>query len=236
MITERTKAVLLNSPGNPSGVVMSEREVNDLLDLCRSRGVVLISDEIYDEFTFSEARTQRASDASLGMRCPSPCRVAGSHEDVLLIRGFGKTYGVTGWRLGFAAGPAWLIDAMTRVQQYTFVCAPSPLQYGVAECFETDITAEVADYERRRDMVVSILGEVTNVASPGGAFYAFAEVPAALGMTGRALAAKLIERGVFVIPGGAFSRRDTHIRLSMSASPERLERGVRIIAEMMRGG
>ncbi|MBZ0172060.1 MAG: pyridoxal phosphate-dependent aminotransferase, partial [Phycisphaerales bacterium] len=128
MITERTKAVLYCSPSNPSGVALSESECRDLLDLCRSKGVLLIADEIYDEFAFSNARTQPAVGDPKKLRCPSPARFAGSEEDVLLIRGFGKTYGCTGWRLGYAAGPAPVIGAMAKLQQYTFVCAPSPLQ------------------------------------------------------------------------------------------------------------
>lgn len=234
LITPRTRLVLLNSPGNPSGVVMSAAECRDLLDLCRSRGLVLISDEIYDEFAFPDGRTQSAADAALGLRCPSPCREAGSAEHVLLIRGFGKTYGVTGWRLGYAAGPAWLIDAINRVQQYTFVCPPAPLQHGAMVALDADISATVGEYTARRDMVVRALSAVTEVAVPAGAFYAFPRVPERLGMTGTAFAEALVEKNVLVIPGGVFSERDTHIRLSMSAPRAKLERGVQIIADLMR--
>ena len=106
LITERTKAVLYCSPSNPAGVALTESECADLLALCRERGVLLIADEIYDEFAFTDARTQPAAGDPGDLRCPSPARLPGSEDAVLLIRGFGKTYGCTGWRLGYCAGPA----------------------------------------------------------------------------------------------------------------------------------
>ena len=235
LINERTKFVLLNTPSNPSGVVLSKEEGAKLRALCKSKGVLLISDEIYDEFVFSESLGDVAkSDVSM-KRCPSPAREDGAHEDTLLIRGFGKTYGCTGWRLGYAAGPAAVIDQMSKLQQYTFVCAPAPLQAGVIESFETDMSAHVAEYESRRDLVIDRLSKVTNVAVPGGAFYAFIEVPESLGMTGTQFAEKCIERELLLIPGGAFSGRDTHFRISFATARQRLEKGLDILIELLSG-
>ncbi|MEM9065289.1 MAG: aminotransferase class I/II-fold pyridoxal phosphate-dependent enzyme [Planctomycetota bacterium] len=233
VITERTKAVLLNSPGNPTGVVATQRDCEELLALCREKNVLLISDEIYDEFTFPDART--ATDASGQPACPSPGRVAGSHDHLLVVRGFGKTYGVTGWRMGYAAGPARIIDELTKLQQYTFVCAPSIAQWGCMASFETDMSNEVSEYARRRDRVCEVLGEVTTISRPGGAFYAFCEVPASLGMTGQAFMERCVQDGVILIPGGVFSERDTHVRLSYATDPAKLERGLEVVAGAMRG-
>lgn len=250
LMTPRTKVVLVNSPGNPTGAVLTGRECGELLELCRSRGVLLISDEIYDEFTYSEAReevssaeysVQRAEweekDAARRAvpprRCPSPARFAGASDDVLLVRGFGKTYGVTGWRLGYAAGPRRLIEEMAKLQQYTFVCAPSALQHGAAAALDVDMSEHVAAYQRRRDMVVERLGKVTEVAVPGGAFYAFVKAPERLGLTGSAFVEKCIEKSVLVIPGGVFSARDTHFRLSYATEERVLERGLGILAGLM---
>jgi aspartate/methionine/tyrosine aminotransferase len=235
LITARTKFVLLTSPSNPCGVVCSEREVADLLDLCRRKNVLLISDEIYDEFTFSESMTGRCVNDAGRARCPSPARLPGAAEDVLVIRGFGKTYGVTGWRLGYAAGPRSLIEQMTKINQYSFVCAPTPLQIGAAEALGTDMSAVVGEYEKRRDLAVRMLGGVTEVTQPGGAFYVFPEVPGRLGLTATAFVDRCVERGVLVIPGGAFSRRDTHLRVSLAATMERLERGLGVVCDLMRG-
>ena len=234
LITDRTKFVLLNAPGNPSGVVPTQAQCAELLELCRDRGVILLSDEIYDEFVFSDA-VEPSPRGEPGSRCPSPARCDGAEETVLLIRGFGKTYGCTGWRMGYAAGPGPLLREMGKLQQYSFVCAPSIAQAGCVAAFDADITAHVADYQRRRDMVLDILGAVTEVAAPGGAFYVFPKVPESLGLTGTQLVERAIEQNVLCIPGGVFSSRDTHLRLSLSAPEEKLRRGVEILAELMRG-
>lgn len=232
-LTARTKVVLLNSPGNPSGVVVGSGECRGLLDLCRRRGVLLVSDEIYDEFTYADAR--EAADAGGRPRCPSPARFPGSEEDVLLVRGFGKTYGVTGWRLGYAAGPRRIIDEMLKLQQYTFVCAPSPLQWGALAAIDTDMSAIVGAYAQRRDRVVERLSKVTEVAAPGGAFYAFPRIPARLGLTGAEFFERCLAKNLLIIPGNVFSDRDTHFRLSYAVNDRTLERGLDVLTEMLTG-
>ena len=224
LITPRTKAVLVNSPSNPCGTVMSGAEMRDLVDLCERRGVLLISDEIYDEFCFPDAREEG--------HCPSPARYT---DQCLLIRGFGKTYGCTGWRLGYAAGPMALVQEMAKLQQYSFVCAPTPLQWGVIPAFDCDLSPAIAEYARRRDMVVKAFEGVAEVARPGGAFYAFVQVPKRLGLTATQFVEKAIERRVLVIPGKVFSERDTHFRLSFATNPAKLEEGLAILRSLMTG-
>ncbi len=225
LLTPRTKFVLVNSPGNPSGVVLSSGELRELVDLCDRRGVLLISDEIYDQFTFE--------DSLEGGRCPSPARFS---DRVLLIRGFGKTYGCTGWRLGYTAGPKRIIQEMAKLQQYTFVCAPAPLQVGVTCAFDVDMSSIVAGYQKRRDMVLSLLGPHTQLATPGGAFYAFVGLPQRMldsGETATTLVERAIENSVLVIPGKVFSRRDTHFRLSFATAEPSLRRGLEILARLL---
>ena len=233
LINEKTKFVLLNTPSNPAGVVMTKDECIKLRELCKAKGVLLITDEIYDEFAFSDATTDACIGDPTTPRCPSPARIDGSGDDVLLIRGFGKTYGCTGWRLGYAAGPQAIIEQMAKLQQYTFVCAPAPLQAGAEACFETDMSSFVDEYQSRRDLVLEKLGHLAEIASPGGAFYAFIKVPEHLGLTGTQFAEKAIERNLLTIPGGAFSARDTHFRISFATNREKLTKGLDILAEMM---
>lgn len=236
LITERTKLVLLNSPSNPCGVVSTPDECRDLLELCRSKGVLLISDEIYDEFTYPEFALDRAmGDPSID-RCPSPARLPGAHEDVLLIRGFGKTYACTGWRLGYAAGPRELIAEMAKIQQYTFVCAPSAFQHGVSECFSVDMGDQVREYQRRRDYVVEHLSPLTDVPTPGGAFYAFPRIPSSLGVSDTEFVEQCVERNVLVIPGSVFSTKTDRVRISYATRMEQLERGLDVLCELMGKG
>lgn len=233
LITARTKIVLVCSPGNPTGVVMSEGEQRELLELCRARGILLISDEIYDLFCFDESRTQRGGAGAF--RCPSAAREPGAWEHVLVVRGFGKTYGVTGWRMGYVAGPRVIVDQIAKMQQYSYVCAPSMAQWGCVEAMDQDMSGVVRDYQERRDYVVSRLREVTEISAPGGAFYAFPQVPARLGISASEFVERCIERNTLVIPGSAFSTRDTHIRLSFATTRRHLERGLDVIVELMRG-
>lgn len=233
-ITDKTKFVLFNTPSNPAGVVPDKDECAALRALCRSRGILLISDEIYDEFAFSDATTDHAAGDTTLPRCPSPARMPGAGQDTLIIRGFGKTYGCTGWRLGYAAGPKAIIEQMAKLQQYTFVCAPSPLQAGVEACFETSMSEFVKEYESRRDLVLEKLGGLTEIAIPGGAFYAFIKIPEHLGLTGAQFTEKAIEQSLLVIPGGAFSQRDTHFRISFATRRDKLSKGLDIIAGLMK--
>jgi aminotransferase len=239
LITPRTKMVVLNSPSNPAGVVSTEQECKDLLDLCRRRNLILLSDEIYDEFTYEQFRTQPTIADPSRRRCPSPARFPGAEDTVLLVRGFGKTYGVTGWRLGYAAGPRKLIEEMIKLQQYFYVNAPHPLQWGVLEALDVDMAEHVAEYERRRSLVVERLSAVTEVPTPGGAFYAFVKVPDRLGFAPEEAGEKFFQRcvteRVLIVPGRTFSTRDTHFRLSYATPVEKLERGLDVLVRVMKG-
>ncbi|MFN7021972.1 MAG: pyridoxal phosphate-dependent aminotransferase [Phycisphaerales bacterium] len=233
LLTPRTKIVLLNSPSNPAGVVATARECQELLDLCRRRGVLLVSDEIYDEFTYPDSREPTAR-GSLGPRCPSPGRFPQAERNVLLVRGFGKTYGCTGWRLGYAAGPRRIIEEMSKLQQYTFVCAPAPLQWGVIPALDHDMSQHVESYRKRRDLVVEALSPYTLLTVPGGAFYAFPQVPEKLGLTASGFIEKCIEKNVLIIPGNVFSARDTHFRLSYATDERSLTRGLEVLRDLIR--
>src|SRR4029079_3996681 len=136
-ITPKTKLILLNSPGNPTGVVASESEVRGLAEIAAERNVLLVSDEIYSAFCF---------DSPLAM----PARY---NDRTLVIDGFSKSHGMTGWRLGYVHGPAEIIDTMIKLQQYTFVCAPQPVQRAGAMAMDVPMDRHVADYKRKRDLI-----------------------------------------------------------------------------------
>ncbi len=225
LITERTKFVIINSPSNPSGVVLNDDELKDIVELCESRGVMVVSDEIYDEFCYPDGRDANGV-------FPTPARYS---QNLLLLRGFSKTYGMTGWRLGYVVGPKRMIEEFAKMQQYTFVCAPSMVQVAGVNALNVDMSSHVAEYARKRDMVVDVLKEITHVPHPAGAFYAFPEVPKELGMTATEFVTKVIERNVLIIPGGVFSNRDTHFRLSYATKDEDVRKGVQIIADVLRG-
>jgi aspartate/methionine/tyrosine aminotransferase len=143
-----------------------------------------------------------------------------------VIEGFSKTYAMTGWRVGYAHGPAELIEAMTRMQQYSFVCAPQPFQWAAAAADRVDMSPHVADYRRKRDLFVNGISDLYDVVAPGGAFYAFVHTPWG---TGTEFVEQAIANSLLIIPGNVFSRQDTHFRVSYAASDETIHRGVEVL-------
>lgn len=218
-ITPRTKMIVVATPSNPTGVVLNEASLRQAADLAARHNVLLLVDEIYNRLVYD---------------APSPSAAGFAPDRTLLLRGFGKSYGMTGWRLGYAAGPKFLIDEMTKLQQYTFVCAPSMVQYAGLAALDADISGHVDDYRRKRDLAVKHLAPAFEFASPGGGFYVFPKVPGRFA-NATEFATKAIEKNVLIIPGGVFSERDTHFRLSYATSDEKIVKGCGILCDIATG-
>ena len=214
-ITPRTKLLILNSPGNPTGAVFNDAEIAAAADIAKRHNLLLISDEIYEPFLYTT---------------PKPASPAKLYENTLILRGFSKSHAMTGWRLGYAAGPAEIIEQMTKLQQYTFVCAPAPLQHAALTALDIDMQHAALAYRKKRDLACGILSRKFEIAKPDGAFYIFPKLPA--GITATQFAAKAIENNVLIIPGNVFSARDTHFRISYAVSDERLAKGCEILCAM----
>lgn len=217
-VTPKTRMILLNSPGNPTGVVYSPETIKAVCRVAEKHDLLIVSDEIYIDLSYD-----------------GPCETPVSYAPhrTLLLRGFGKSYAVTGWRLGYAAGPADLIAAMARLQQYTFVCAPHPLQHGAIAAMETDISQQVRDYRAKRDLVMDLLRDEFEFTKPAGGFYIFPKVPHKFDNASAFVEAG-IARNVLTIPGSAFSQRDTHFRISYAVDNRKLEAGCRVLCELAR--
>jgi aspartate aminotransferase/aminotransferase len=215
-ITPRTKMIIFNSPANPTGAVADAETVQRLAQLAAERNVVLLSDEIYRAFCYDQPFV-------------SPARF---NAQTLVIDGFSKTYGMPGWRLGFAHGPSAVIHEMTKLQQFSFVCAPHPFQWAGAAAMDVDMSHEIANYRRKRDMVVAGLADDYELVTPGGAFYAFPKLPWGTGM--EFVARAIEEHQLLIIPGSVFSRRDTHFRISYAAPDEVIERGIKALKKMVK--
>jgi aspartate/methionine/tyrosine aminotransferase len=227
LITPRTKMLLFNSPSNPTGVVATADNCRQAVQLAQRHNLLLLSDEIYDEFCYEKVPSVNGDCE----RCPSP---AAYSRNLLLLRGFSKTYAMTGWRLGYTVGPRPIVEQMTKLQQYSFVCAPSMVQLGGLAALDVDMSAYVAEYRRKRDRVVERLSPHYELTTPGGAFYAFPKVPQHLGLTASQFAERAIEQGLLIIPGSVFSQRDTHIRLSYACEDSMLDRGLDMLIQLAR--
>jgi aspartate aminotransferase/aminotransferase len=209
-LTARTKAIIVNSPANPTGVVYTRETLEMLAELARQRDLILFSDEIYRVFCYDAPYTSPAE----------------FNEDVVVFDGFSKAYGMTGWRLGYAHGPRRVIDEMIKLQQFSFVCAPSMVQHAGVVAWDYEVTDFVNDYRRKRDLVYKGLRNRYELAKPGGAFYLFPEAPWGKGSE---FVAEAIRNNLLIIPGNVFSARDTHFRISYAADDETLKRGIDIL-------
>ena len=214
-MTGRTKCVIVNSPANPTGVVASAEEMKALAALCKARGVLLVSDEVYRAFCYDHPFATPAT----------------WNEDVLVVDGFSKAHGMTGWRLGFAHGPSRLIQEMAKLQQFSYVCAPSMVQKAGVVALDQDLTSQTEAYRRKRNLVVGALSGLYDLATPEGAFYAFPRAPWG---TGTEFVAAGIARNLITIPGNVFSRKDTHFRISYAVDDVTLRRGLDVLRGLAR--
>jgi len=212
-ITPKTKIILFNSPGNPTGVTATVAEMESLAQLCHEHGIALISDEIYSGFHFSGP-----------MRSP-----AEFNDRTIVIDGFSKSHAMTGWRLGYVHGPSEVIQTMLKLQQYTFVCAPTPLQWGAVAAMDHDMSQYYRDYAGKRDRIVAGLKGYYEFTEPGGAFYIFPKVPYG---TATDFVRRAIEHELLIIPGNIFSVRDTHFRISFAAPDATLDRGIEVLRKL----
>jgi aspartate aminotransferase/aminotransferase len=153
------------------------------------------------------------------------------YPKTLMLSGFSKSFAVAGWRMGYAIGPAPLLKMMETIQQFTYVCPPAPFQKACAGALDYDISSHITEYRHKRDLVYEGLKGHLEVTKPGGAFYMFVNVPWP-GRTGREFVAASAERNLLLVPGGAFSTRDTHFRLSFAAPDAELEAAVKVLKEM----
>lgn len=212
-ITDKTKLIILNSPCNPTGAVYPAEQLRHLAGIASKMGILVLSDRVYEVFSYDGA-----------------CACIGDfYENTLVMGGFSKAYAMSGWRLGYAAADAPLhhvIEQMTKIQQYTFVCAPSPFQKAALAALDYDTGDILAAYRKKRDMVYEGLRDRFELVRPAGAFYAFVKAP---GGSGTEFVEKAIANNVLVIPGNVFSERGTHFRISFAADDEKIERGVGIL-------
>lgn len=214
LMTDRTRLIVLNSPGNPTGAVFPREVVRAIVELAASRGVLVLSDEVYDELIF-EGEPANA--------------VAIDREAVVGVYSFSKTYAMTGWRVGYVLSPSWLAPTLWKIQE-PMVSSVSEVSQAAAIAALTgprdEVDAMREAYRSRRDLVVGMLRDAgLDIAVPHGAFYVM--VPFAPGVDAREACLALVEEGVSLAPGGAFGDVAAGFaRISLSASEQTLRSGI----------
>ncbi len=226
-ITPRTKALILPYPCNPTGAIMEEADLRALAEVLRGTDILVISDEIYAELTYG------------GQRHVSPANIEELYERTVVINGFSKAFSMTGWRLGYACGPAPIIREMTKLHQYAIMCAPTTSQYAAIEALRScdeEVAEMVEEYDRRRRIIVKGFNDLgLTCREPRGAFYAFPSV-ASTGMDCEEFCEKLLySKRVAVVPGTAFGRGgEGFVRASYCYSTAHIHEALSRIGEFLR--
>ena len=225
LITPRTKAILIGYPNNPTGAVMSRENLVTLGEVAARHDLLVISDEIYDRLVYG------------GHQHVCFATLPGMRERTVTLGGRSKDYAMTGWRIGYAAAPAPMLAALRKIHQYTIMSAPTPSQAAGVEALsrgEEYVQAMVAEYDRRRRLIVSRLNELgLPTFEPRGAFYAFPSI-AATGLDDETFADRLLqEQRVAGVPGNAFGVDGAFVRCSYATAYEKIEEALERIRRFM---
>nr|WP_225973714.1 aminotransferase class I/II-fold pyridoxal phosphate-dependent enzyme [Dehalogenimonas formicexedens] len=224
-ITPRTRAILLGYPANPTGAVMPYDKLAELAIVAERHNLIVLSDEIYNRLTY-------------GVTVPSFASLPGMKERTVVLNGVSKAYSMTGWRIGYAAGPKEIIAGMTKIHQYTMLCASSMGQAAAIEALkngEPDIQAMVEDYNHRRQVMVSGFNSLgLSCFDPRGAFYAFPSIKST-GLSSDEFAERLLkDEKVAVVPGTAFGQQgEGYLRCCYATSLPQIEESLERIKRFL---
>lgn len=225
-LTDRTKLLILPYPCNPTGGIMERADLEALAEVLRGTDVLVLSDEIYSELTFG------------GRRHVSPAALEGMKERTVVVNGFSKTFSMTGWRMGFACGPAGLMEQITKIHQFAIMCAPTTAQYAAVEALrhgDDAVKAMKEEYDMRRRLIVAGFNRLgLSCREPMGAFYAFPCIRST-GLTSEEFCERLLyaER-VAVVPGTAFGQGgEGFIRASYCYSTDHIKEALRRIGRFL---
>lgn len=214
-ITDKTKILVLPFPNNPTGAIMEKKDLEEIAEVCIEKDIYVLSDEIYSELSYKGDHVSIAS-------------LPGMRERTILINGFSKAYAMTGWRLGYACGPAEIIGQMTKIHQYAIMCAPTNSQYAAVDALrngDADVAMMRESYDQRRRYLMNAFREMgLSCFEPYGAFYTFPCIKE-FGMTSDEFATRFLEEEkVAVVPGTAFGAcGEGFLRISYAYSLEQLK-------------
>lgn len=224
-ISNKTKCIVLNSPSNPTGSVMTKEELKGICEIADEKNICVISDEIYEKIIYGKKHYS-------AMEFTDNC---------ILINGFSKAYSMTGWRVGYLAvnenfdNKYQILENMMKIHQYGFACATSFAQFGAVEALTGDqncVSEMVSEFKRRRDLIYSGMKEIFSVQKPEGAFYIFPDV-SEYG-NGMDVATKLIQNGILCVPGSAFGKNgENSVRFSYATKYEDIEKALEIMKNVL---
>ena len=212
-VSQKTKLIILNSPNNPTGAVYPEKTIKEIVKVVKKTEIYILSDEIYHDFIYGNTPHYSAAEI---------------YDKTIVVDGLSKSKGMSGWRIGFVAGPKNIIDAMEKVQQFTSVCAPAPFQYAAISAFADSLASSIlAQYKQKINLLVEGIKNDYRVIIPDGAFYLFLKTP----VPADKFAKTLIKKGLAVVPGGAFGNYKNFVRISYAISNTEIAQMVEILKD-----
>ena len=220
LLTPNTKAIVVNSPSNPTGAVFPEHVVKAICDIASDRDLYILSDEVYHNFVYEGKHVSFAR----------------FHDDTIIVNSFSKSLAVTGWRIGYVATSKEIVEQLAKVQYYTLACPPTATQYAVLEGMKIRKRfreSMLSEFRARRDLMTKKLSDIPSFRTPpvDGAFYVFPRYTQET--TSDEFAQKLLRAGVICAPGSAFGTRgEGHLRFSYANSQENIEKGMEIVSEV----
>lgn len=218
-ISAKTRMIILNSPNNPTGHVSSKDEIRGVADLATEKGIMVLSDEIYEKLVYEGSHLSIAS-------------LDGMAEKAITVNGFSKAFAMTGWRLGYVAAPKLVASAINKLQQHSASSPASFVQKAALEALkpETPVLPMISEFKRRRDFICEALQEmgIFGFKKPAGAFYVFPDV-SKTGMSGSEFSDLLLDNGVSTTPGDSFGGCVNNIRISYANSMEKLSEATKRI-------
>lgn len=226
-ITDKTKLLILPFPNNPTGAIMERENLEEIAEVLRGTNILVLSDEIYAELTYG------------GKRHVSIASIDGMKERTVIVNGFSKAYAMTGWRMGYAAGPEPIIAQMTKIHQFAIMCAPTVSQYAAVEAAKNSdesIEEMVAQYDQRRRLIVDGFNKMgLTCFEPKGAFYTFPCIKST-GYSSEEFCEKLLmSKKVAVVPGNAFGKSgEGYVRVSYSYSLDHILEALKRIEEFIK--
>ena len=213
-VTQKTRAIIINTPENPTGYVMARSEVEQLAQWAKKHDIFVLADEIYEDFVYDGEHVS----------------IGAYYDKVITLGGFSKSHAMMGMRVGYVCAPDCIVDELIKVQQYTFVCAPVPMQYGAVVALNTDISENVQEYKKKRDKLYAGIREEYGVVKSDGAFYFFVKYPC----ESELFLKKCLEHHLLVVPGSVFSEYDTHFRISFSVDDAIIDRAIEILSTIVK--
>jgi aspartate aminotransferase/aminotransferase len=213
-ITPKTRLIVINTPNNPTGAVYAKKDLTQLAAIAKKHDIIIVSDEMYDSFIYAGEHFS----------------IGSIYSNTLTLNGFSKSYAMTGWRLGYIAGPKQIINALNQLQQYAVFCSPSIAQHAAIAALKEPVASREIYFKKRQLIINSLTKVGYDIQGNDGAFYTYFKVPS--GSNDMEFIDLAMKENLILLPGRIFSQEQTFVRLSYGGNIKEIEKGLNIITKI----